>query len=643
MQEGHEDAPVEICSDCSTSVATTCPDPQASMFLEDDKVGDAIELAALLHGLDDVMATITECWRKAAIKRSSVMIPACVTNVGMIMIKDIARRISTVNESGSLEAIHEACHILEAPDRDKDFGPPLRWHQVLDDLRDAWRVIQCYRKETMTIEVPTAVWNAVEFIQPGGSDASRKTAALHLLMANVLEELGVAALHPCPSTLPPIGIRESPFINEMKQVMGFGESHTSELLSSISLILLYTTHQAYLHPNATQCPLHEQPCEKTSCSLRQNPRIDALRYTSNILKSLRSLLDAHPPVPDSTFPCRCNQTLAFHIEVLRIELEKFVTSRCWDLLHQSPWMAGCQMLDVMHRASYYGSKLLRYRNFVGATIHVYNALHVADPDLLTPIPVLEAVCEELKGVFFAGGSRPQRNFYKSYVRFLGGRLRFQKGHSRQRTQDTWCMAIPGHAARESSGLGIGINEGPKQKTELWGLLPRLARSEYTIDKDSWQEVCEHCGKSQQINGSSAKDVRKRRFELDKVPCSYLLTSLESAVTDELDSCLPLIRLDVFKLYATCVTMVEKVSKFGYDGGDEGGVTIRCLCFVEHLMAAAERKVRAKTERVENRIWKKEEKLLVELIAETLNDVFGEYQINKGKDLSEGLKRWRWDF
>jgi hypothetical protein len=212
-----------------------------------------------------------------------------------------------------------------------------------------------------------------------------------------------------------------------------------ELRLSFGLQLLLESYATYL--------CNSIPTQVSHC------RLGSLRLARQAIGSLGKIINN-----ETCFPCKCTSTLSYHLHNLAGELTSFAKFKCWNLYFQSPWVAGNHLLEILDLCYYYGGKLLAYRRYVGALVHSYNVLEQLAG--LEKIPILEHLCDTYKDIFFPGG-RPETNFRSCWTRYVGARLNFKKGHKSRNHRDSWCMAIPTHAARKAAGLGVcnGTKDG----------------------------------------------------------------------------------------------------------------------------------------------------------------------------------------
>lgn len=228
---------------------------------------------------------------------------------------------------------------------------------------------------------------------------------------------------------------------------------------------------------------------------------------------------------------------------------------------------------------YYGLRLFSYKHYVGSVLHVYNMLR----ELMNfqEIPLLEKLSMTFADILFPGG-RPIRRFKASYMRFSGGRLRFNvKGsHHRSGSHD---MAIPAHAAKATAGFGLEADSRfPYQKISL---LHHIKDRGYHVDHAIWQQI------DAKVDQGSGKGNRRpcAHHHIDQnisSGCSdHRLCHLEKAMLAEVTGKFPTARINFFKVYMACVRIINAISDHAHGEKDQGST---CLCFLDTIILAADR-------------------------------------------------------
>jgi hypothetical protein len=363
--------------------------------------------------------------------------------------------------------------------------------------------------------------------------------------------------------------------------------------ATVGMSLLSQSHEAYLRSINQAGPA-------PSC------RIRALKLAHQVSKQIATILEDM-----SAFPCRCTQTLAYHLQTALIETHNYASHKQWDMYIQSPWTAGNHALEILELCHYYGVHLLKYRHYVGAVLYSYTiAIQLGGLD---DVPVLESICANLAGIVFPGGKAPTSNFHGSWARHVGCRLKFRKGQSGQRGSASWCMAIPPHQARAAAGLNLpGHEVGEHSTCSVF----RIKQQDY------------HFGTGHERAGH--QKIMSRRMWYDSVEAlpryhdKDMLDSIAALASADLipepGKIPPIVRFNLFAVFERCVKVISRLTNKMH-AEQRPGSKDYCICFCSELLTAADRLV--KNRRI-GRIdaWKKHEHKLVEDVKDALVTVFG---------------------
>ena len=435
---------------------------------------------------------------------------------------------------------------------------------------------------------------------------------------------------------------------------------TTVLTASILLYLLSITHCAY-------SSVLSQP------SYIALPRISALKMANEALSCIRAFIDNK-----SIFPCQCTNTLGYRMMQMKTDLEAFSKYRCWNALMQSPLIAGNHILEILDVCSYYGMRLFHYRQYVAAVLHSYRAL--IQLDVLEPVPALEEAFSLFTPVLYTTGVRPESGFLVSWLRYIGARLKFQKGKQYQDHKDTWCMSIPAHVAVNSAGLNVdGIMDKtriiPKfdygtvdytirMKRQGWVLhgdatevLDReLSLSSSTITSDATspetlktqpeaprqkaRRTRHKCSKSCQADHSMADAVCGDYLKLDH------MLNAAFTVDESEDRNMPSSRVNLLSFFHSMTKVVSGISDATHTGDNNGSSSSKdrgkgkmCLCFVQTILRGADRVLDVrKTTGIDGRGagWSKKEKECIECFKQHLENILKDAKVLDG---SGGM--WLW--
>lgn len=346
------------------------------------------------------------------------------------------------------------------------------------------------------------------------------------------------------------------------------ESNENGLRCSFGLRLLLEAYRGYLFaPGLTRAP--------SGC------RLQILRFAQEVNQSVAAVLE------DSTMPCRCSDTLAYHLEVLQTDLKAYLTTKGFDFYFQSPWVAGSHTLEILEAIFDYGMRFLSYRNYIGAILHVYNVLRQFST--FAPTPLLENLSTTFGQIIFPGG-RPLRNFKSSYVRYMGGRLRFS-GQRTKSTHKSGChlLAIPPHTAQATAGFGT--QEDPRFDCRKISTFYQIKKGGYYLDNAAWCRVFDTSAARQ---GGSPPQRGKRCSHhgalgsQDPGLCDphTRFEKLQQAVAGDFEGPFPVARINFCKVYLAVVRVVSLISDRGH--GEQAKPGQKCLCFTDEILSAADR-------------------------------------------------------
>ena len=365
----------------------------------------------------------------------------------------------------------------------------------------------------------------------------------------------------------------------------------------------------------TQCyKVYLQTLKKPSWASQS--RVSALKLAQQARSQITALLG-----DDLCFPCRCTQTLAYHLQKVLLDMHHYMSHNCWDLIYQAPWVAGNHVLEILDVCNYYGHHLLKYRHYVGAVFHSYNVLKQLGG--LDEIPILEQICTQLCRISFPGGKPPKANFHASWARYVGARLKFKKGYRGKHSHDNWCLTIPAHAAQAAAGLGLADH----RTTEIAScLLFQIKQQEYHITDAQWKSLhtshvrthpVRHNYEVQQSSDTTSLTTAAQNEEWNPL---LLATATEAVGKEEPGRLLPMARLNLFVVFAKCVRVISRLSDKMHNE-QKLGKGEYCVCFCNELLAAADRLV--KDRRLGKlAAWKKHERELIDDAKKAIVEVFG---------------------
>ena len=595
--------PQTACAECQVDVSPKCPGPLQDVRIADDELGIAIEYASALQELYDVVQAVDSCWKQAGRGDVHLVSAAFATHVGYASILQIVTRLLELDEGLSIVGLQQKCCNLANLSAD---GPATAdWHSLLEQLATTQSSIEHHtsgHKNASTALGFPAIQKPADFLQgtasvQGGGPQSLQPA----LIENVIHLIRSKQF---PTSI----VRNStPVYADFGYLMAHPQDNHTKLHVTLSLHLLSQGYHSYVRSL-------QQPSTAGRC------RLTALRLAHSAASSVSKLLE-----DKNCFPCRCAQTLAFHLHNAKEDLASFASHNRWDYYFQSPYVSGSHILEILALCQYYGSKLFVYRHYIGALVHSYNVLRQLAG--LEEIPLLEYLCDTFKDSFFPGGHRPTRSFRACWTRYIGARLKFRKGHRRNH-KDSWCMAIPPHAARKAAGLGVGGGDSDSAKDDKGeNFVFRIKQQDYDISDAQWAKLAE----AEPAVAGNNNRPKQHRIET-------LLPLLEKNLTSTpTDPSPPTARLNHFAVFHDCVRVVAGISDATHTSAAEQGMN--CICFAGAILEGGDRIVAARSMGRLNDAggvggcWRKEEtEGVIKTTTDRIRDVLG------GRDAGQ----WGWE-
>ncbi|KAK5323367.1 hypothetical protein LTR93_005420 [Exophiala xenobiotica] len=643
-QDEAEESALSSCPECTAVTATNCDGKRMEVHFADDELGTFLEVNAAVQRIQDIISSTEQCWQLAAKGQLSFTVAAFISNVAFSMLRQVGVELLEHDEQLSLSGLHQMCCSRSITTEAKN-GESTS-HVLLDDLQKLEQSLLHYREGHDQLIIPSCagcIQKPAEYIQtPANDSGAARPQFTEAIVDNIVHLVAT-------TVAPPSIIQNSaPVYADVGYLITRTDEMTQPWSAVLGLDLLTKGYKSYLTSL-------ESANEISKC------RLAALRLAQQASAQVARILD------DKTcFPCRCTQTLAYHLQNLGVDLQAYARYKCWDIYFQSPWVAGNQLLEILDSCHYYGMRLFNYRHYVGAVLHSYNALRQLGG--LEEIPILESLCEQFGGIFFPAGSRPKGSFRACWSRYVGARLKFKKGHrNRNRNSgDAWCMAIPAHAARRAAGLGVAQSEQDWSMSKVDCLLFRVKQQDYHVSDDVWDSVNnvvsgakasaskpppprkEKAGRSSSTTSSRESLARARaqapeRRLLDLAEAaqkSFDATSSSSSAADsdsdadtntDTNTVLPVARLNMFAVFEKCVRVVSTLSDGTHTGPEEKGTN--CICFASAILMGGDRIVDGrKLGRLET--WKKDEKECVHQAKEAIKEVFA-------ADVDRDKEQWLW--
>ena len=570
------------CSECDAEVSPSCTGTASGVLLAEDDLGISIGVGMIMQQMRNTFDEVNVCWERVGLGDASFVAASLVTDTAMATLRDLERQLRDLDEHLDLQSLQKTCSMLHG---NADDDTPAGWHDLAQKLSATKKalirstgghILPLGAADVKSGRKPVGCVRPTELHRSGG-----KSDFLTTLIGDIQ---GLVFSESTPGAV----VRSiTPVYADMGHFLSNRDDKSAELRLLLSLTLLSKTYTAYLdnvRPPATII----------------QSRLIALSLAQQGRQTIHDLLSDR-----ACFPCRCTQTLAFHLQNLEADLLHYASHKCWDVFFQSPWVAGNHALEMLDLCHYYGVKLFGYRHYVGAVLHTYNVLQQLAG--LEEVPLFEGLCEQYEQRFFPGG-RPKGNFKACWTRYIGARLKFKKGHRSRNQRDSWCMAIPAHAAQKAAGLGI-TKEQHDEKDEC--LLFKIKQQDYCVSADQWATIrhAETLGKSEEAHAVPSR-------------LQSLFSYANSLVSSSSYEAIPQARLNHFAVFATCVRIISTLSDAAHTGKEDKGMN--CICFVSAVLSGGDRIVEArKMGRTSGACWTQAEREgVVKMTVDAFEEVVG---------------------
>ena len=581
------------CSECDTEVLPSCPGAASSDLLAEDELGISIEVGMIMQQMRNTFDEVNVYWERVGLGEVSFVAASLVTNTALATLRDLERQLRVLDKYIDLQSLQKTCSMLHG---NADDDTPAGWHDLAQKLSATKKALaHCTGGHSIPLEKmePKSDQKLPGCVRPINLLKSRgKVDFLTTLIGDTQRLVSSEAI-------PGAVVRSiTPVYADMGYYLSNRDDEFAELRLLLNCTLLSDAYTAYLD-NA-----------RPPATIVQG-RLIALRLAQQGRQTIHDLLS------DKTcFPCRCTQTLAFHLQNLEADLLHYASYKCWNVFFQSPWVAGNHVLEMLDLCHYYGMRLFGYRHYVGAVLHTYNVLQQLAG--FKEVPLFEGLCDQYEQTFFPGG-RPKGNFKACWTRYMGARLKFKKGHRSRNQRDSWCMAVPAHAAQKAAGLGISKGEHD-DKDEC--LLLTIKQQDYRVSEEQWASIrnAETIGKPE--------DARAVPLKLQS-----LLSYADSVLSPSSHAEIPQARLNHFAVFATCVRIISTLSDAAHTSKEDKGMN--CICFTNAILSGGDRIVEArKMSRTRGACWTKAEREgVVKMSTDAMRDVLGETKTDE----------WLWHF
>lgn len=514
---------------------------------------------------------MADSWEQAAKGKVPLVVATFITNFAFAAFEETEQRLKTSCGASNPETLNITFTNLQQKlglKTDDGGHSNSSVERLIDSLQRSWHLLvemkgqspAEWHQRTMS-RLPSQL-----LLRQGNDSASTDRECLSVILHNIGTHVQA---NYSKNTIMRMGTPVYPEIGDFL-IHDEKNGDNNGLRSSFGLQLLLESYKSYLFAAG--------PTYNPS-----NCRLQALKFAQTAITSITAVLD------DSTMPCKCPGTLAYHLENIHKDFTVFLEARVFDFYFQSPWVSGSHVLEMLEALFYYGVRLFSYRNYVGSLLHAYNVLRQFTE--FPSIPLLEMLCSKPADITFPGG-RPTRNFKTCYVRSIGGRLRFNIHTSDHRGCHS--MVIPSHVAKATAGFGLRKNaHDPRFDYSKISLFHHIKERGYHLDNATWERIHNLDSKTDERGAPHRKDKKARSCShhshssdnLTSCHPTHRLQTLQNVLLDDFTGPLPIARLNFLEVYLACVRTISLVSDRYH--GNKAHPGQNCLCFVDALLAAAD--------------------------------------------------------
>ena len=508
--------------------------------------------------MDDLLVATKNTWKQAGKGDTPLVVAALTTNVAFARLKGVEQRLKLLCDGFDLEKLRTKLMRMQVmpiglKGSEVDVDSPTT--QTIQNLQQSWRLLLDFKDgmEAKKLEDEPSSF----FLQTGPDSAEVDEKSLRILLHNIEQHL-----QSVPTGLVLVA---SPLCVDIAKFLTPKENDVNGLRCILGLHMLLEAYKSF----TLGCQGVGTP---PSC------RLQALKFAQEALPSIGTVLS------DSSMPCRCDDTLAFHLEVWELELKDFIREKCFDLYFQSPWVSGSHILEMHGILFYYGLRLFSYRQYVGTVLHAYHVLREVTG--FTSVPLLEQLRETFNDALFPGG-RPSRNFKACCVRYMGGRLKFKHDASDHKS-GSHHMVIPAHSAKATGAFGLRKEANDTRFASCnISLFHHIKEKDFHIDENLWSRI--HTLADPRALGKDHKRHacahNHRKQETTSNSCPHHLSHLQEAILTDFAGPFPKARVNFFQIYISCVQIISIISDKGHVDKERGQ---NCLCFLDTLLQAADR-------------------------------------------------------
>ncbi|KAL4912485.1 hypothetical protein BDW62DRAFT_19468 [Aspergillus aurantiobrunneus] len=529
---------VDYTEPLPTDPPQTASAPDDDVILQNDDLAEWIELSFFLCEMDGILEQVNDYWRQVANDQFPIPLAACLSTTAFRVVGMISSRISHIAPDHNsliqkwLKHAQKGVKIrfTGIPQLASSFGGrcaggfALRHIGQLLYHAKTWDEYQEILPNAGVRQAPAEIFKSC-----AAGDYDMATFEIDDLALDKMQESmrqlltskrAIAAIEPSEKEvhiseplLPPLRT----FLEDPKLPLCFPLVYGMEMLLS--------TYKAFLWQGTNMT--------------KKNCRIMALKFAKEVREAMSEGVDALEAIRKTGDHSMTLQTLLLEILAGLLSLDEYTGEVRFDLYYQSPWVAGCHMVEILDFAYFYGIRLSTELGYVCAVLHLYNALRCLDAPIHR-INLLDQLCQVFLEPIFLG-LLPKENFSSHFRRAMG------QGLYRERPSNT------NQHSRLTMASTASKRDIDRHSTSLFYT---LTSSNFLPSMDFWTRVYIQPG----VKQPSRSQVAQVERELHGVPFNDPLDKIKTALMPEFTGELPIQRTNLFAIFCFCARLLHDLSQ-----------------------------------------------------------------------------------
>lgn len=504
-----------------------------------------------LQDIQNLSRAAKEAWGHKADGVLPLVLAGFITNVAFAELVPIEQRLQDIIEDPNPVALVEKLKSFGI-----ESGPVDHETEAKATLETAgfgallmpWKLLLQWQRKPLAIVSSvhaSSFGNPEAYYAPASGTAPTKEACLRKLLHDVWQ----CKVKPASARF----LEDYPLYQKLSELLD-KKSPPTGLRLAFGLQLLWETSKSYYFMQT------DEDDDDNSNDERPNCRTELLEFAKEYVGSLEAVMD------DTTMSGKDQNTLPWHLQRVRDEVKEFTEEGPLNLFVQSPWVAGAQMVDLLHSATGNGLRVFNYCQYVGSLVHSYNVLQkVAGFENIKLLDELLSFCGKS---FFTteNGEGPTRKFLYAYSRYCGGHLQF----TARRTHTTGSYQLTIHRYRNFSqdvkDLKVEPNDDNFAAAQTSTILDVRQRG-YHLDQGDMENIDYFIEKIRPLRpllgvipDSAFAQVASHYTNDAEKPSHRLQMLMQGVLMTDFNEGEPTLKLNYFQLYLLFVKAIRQIEQ-----------------------------------------------------------------------------------